>query len=268
MMEATKPELFAAELSREEKDILYQSLHDSLTRGRKSFASDKKMQENYFRVLQAMHTRALQLRTGYVLRNEVLLDSYTVLQQREDATDAIRSNAPAGQTNVLRVTLAPSQRKMVLYKGQILLTPYGKGKVLRIFTTTTKLDIQLAYGVMCATVATAISWSISQPGGADTLTDEYLLHHWTAFEGKYNAPVDYNARLRQMLSRLDGEDGDTDGADSLDADGEEPAGEVDQQGDEAETSAAQQKFLISRPIGSVSSKALTYVFATPGEDMF
>ena len=267
MVESSKPEFVAADALKEERDVLLKALSEATGHERTTFGLDKKLQENYFHLMQAMHIRMLQLRSAYLLRNMVLLDVHDVIAQRNAAVASIRASTPRGESNVLRVSLEPSGRRMLFYRGQRLETPYGRAEVVRILPTVKKLEVQLPFGTLHTTVAAAIGWSINLPASADALTDDFLLHSWAAMEGTYNAPPSYENRLRQLLAEMDGEDGETDGdeeepeAEAAIKDPDSPAVE------EAELSTAHKRHLIGRPIRDVPDAIFPYVFVPPGQNI-
>ena len=264
MIESSKPEMVAADALKEERDVHLKALSEAMARGRLTFSLEKKMQENYFHLMQAMHIRALQLRSAYVLRNVVLLDIHDVLAQRNAAVTNIKTPTMRGETNVLRVSLNPSGRRMLFYIGQQLETPFGRAEVIRLLPSDRKLEARLPYGTLYTTVAAAIGWSINLPASADALTDDFLLNSWTTMEGAYNPPPQYDSRLRQLFAAIDGEDGETDGDD------DEPETEAALKDpdspalDEAELSNAHKRHIISRPIRDVPESVMPYLFAPPG----
>jgi hypothetical protein len=210
-VEQEKNEIVHIDQVREERDVHYQSLVDARSRYSKDFLIDKKLHENYYKVLQSLHIRTLQLRATYIIRNIMVLDTHTTIKLRTQALEDIKSEVKPGETNVLRVTLAPSDRKFAFYKGQHLLTPMGEGKVAKILPFDKKLEIHLPFGVLYSSVSSVVSWNLNRRGGIDVLSDEYLINKWSSIQGSFNAPHDYGHRLRNLVELLRGEEGETDG---------------------------------------------------------
>ena len=282
-IETGKPEIAQMESIREENEIEYKSLMDAIAKISREVSSDKKLQENHFKVMQSLHIRVLQLRSMYLQRNEVLIDAHAALTRRREAVENIRAQSSLPYSpdtvSVMRVNLSPSGRILAFYKGQYIQTPMGEGKVLALQPAAQKIEIQLNFGVLYASVATVVGWSsTASAGGLDTLSDEYLVHKWSARQGAYNAPLDYHHRLRTLLLLLEGDDdGGTDNDDIGDDPTEDPAGDAPLPGvevaagsDEIESSSSSsgalgtRDYVLNQPLHAVGDDALQYVFGPPG----
>lgn len=268
--EQKRPDLVAIDALREEREVQRLSLLDTLSRQTKDFSIEKKQHENYLRLLQSLQARALQLRNVYIQRNLVLMDAHSANARRVEAVKSLKSECAAGETNVLRVTLTPSQRVLAFYKGQYLHTPMGEGLITKIVAASQTLHIQLPFGVLFASASAAVEWHATLPSGADALADDFLLSKWTCRQDVYNVPVDYHSRLRSLIQALEGEEGATDGdeADAGDTDeaadaaAETPA-PVDEDADDNEDVVHRLSYILHKSISTVTPKLFPYVFCPP-----
>ena len=302
MIESTKPELLEIDKLREEKEVQYRSLVDAIGKTTKDFLASKSQEENYFHVLQSLHIRALQLRSVYLQRNLLMADAYNTSTARKEAAAALlaaasASSAEDSSAQVLRITLQPSDRKVIFYRGQIIATPFGQGRLTFIDAPQKKLRIQLSFGTLSSSLSAVVSWHYARPGGVDALSDDFLLHHWKSREGMFNTAPDYNHRLRQLIGVLeDEENGCTDNdeaaeegnfysaEDPIDASlTASPRSATEQEASAAVTASAsssvapsltskqaagaaraQIHYALSRDLADVPTKTLPYLFAPSG----
>ena len=128
IIETCRRPVFEAERERERLEIRYQAIRDAFISTVTRFSTDKRAQENYFRVLQSIFIRLLRLHMYYNKQNRMIFDVLGALKHRRESIDTLSKeidrlkNLNDSKSNsfdfrhlegsyVLRITLQPSERE-------------------------------------------------------------------------------------------------------------------------------------------------------------
>lgn len=207
-VESTYKEIAEAERKREALDITYQAIKDAYLLRVSRFGDAQKQYGNYFRALQGLTARAVQVYTLYNRRNAILCDIFeslcrrkSVIAQTDSAPEAnlrpdevleyrVTINAAPVQVQVptvgreeqektasVTVTATPIPVNITLYKGQYIDTVMGEGVVKHIFPAEMKLIVLLLGfgGVLYLNIKTYLAYVLKKFGSQETLSSEGAL---------------------------------------------------------------------------------------------
>ena len=271
-VETCRRGVFEAEREKERLEIKYQAIRDSYIANVTKFTADKREQENYFRALQSIFIRLLRVHMYYNKQNRMMYDILNALKYRRHSVSVLQAEVErlkklkdakasdidlrhCGGSFVLRITLKPSDKEIVFFVGQKLLTPMGVGEVSVIYPEKGELHIKLPFGIMYTNISAVVSWS-----GADLSSDETLCNNWTQSENSLKMPDSTRNGIKELLnSSIENEDV-TDADENANDDMEE---ESDGMG--AVSSSAIKSVLGSIPSSQLPSAldSLPLVFAPP-----
>jgi len=194
------------------------------------FTDAQKQYGNYFRVLQGVAARSVQMYALYNRRNAILCDILESLKQRKNTISNLES-APkvplrSDEVNEYRVTINPPHQEengnttptaanVTLYKGQYVQTVMGEGVVQHILPAEMKLVIKLLGfgGVLYVNIKTYLAYVIRKYGSKDVYnsngalsrlvdqsTSDSMLARWQGYERQLHLSDVMEVKIHSVLS--------------------------------------------------------------------
>ncbi len=188
-------------------------------------------EENYFRSLQGLQIRALRLHSANNHQVAFMSGLLRSLRERRITEQMLEREAVrlaalelrskevgVDECNYLRVKLEQSGDVMVLFTGQTLSTPFGRGTLLRIDSAAQKVTIDLGFGTMYAVFGRVACWC----GGVDLHSDSALCRYYeSVVRDSLLVPLSISEGRQSGSSAVDAENGDLTDEDRASASSEE-----------------------------------------------
>eukprot|EP01038_Epipyxis_sp_PR26KG_P008529 gene8529-11529_t len=205
-------DLYSKEAHRESLEALYQSYLTSIEILNKDFIKSKESENNYIRFLQGLYARSLRIHQSLCQQNVMLLYSYNALKLRKEAVEKLtkveailklilddKKNLTKSDNDVqvLKVFLRKSNKDVILFVGQNIMTPMGQGIILQIQPKSEKVVIKLSYGLLYATLGRMVCW-----GGSsfDVSCDTYLVNIATKMKEFVTLSFSERLAIHNLLS--------------------------------------------------------------------
>lgn len=227
-----------------------------MTSDKKSSSAVRSEEENYIKAMQGIYLRSLKYQHSLSEQNMMVHRLFKALKERREAAQALdheiekvkslssskKSNkaavVPAGVHHYLKVHLNHDDSDVVIYVGQVLTTPYGKGTVESFDVASLTVTIKLPFGQMYSHVSRVVCWCDWSSSSTDSVSasEAALIQSYDALHATSLLSIPWSEKLamQDLVSSLPPSNADEDGGTVTDKEDGENESESDSPSDNDE----------------------------------